>query len=59
MMQPHCISFSCHFRVQAVAIGQALVDAKLLECVTDNEDVFRDEYALYKAAQVWGEWKKF
>ncbi|XP_071943027.1 1-phosphatidylinositol 3-phosphate 5-kinase-like isoform X2 [Antedon mediterranea] len=34
-------------RVQAVAIGQALLDAKWIECVTKSEQLFQDEYALY------------
>ncbi|ELU02982.1 hypothetical protein CAPTEDRAFT_176607 [Capitella teleta] len=35
-------------REQAIVLGQALVDARWLECVTSTEPIFRDEYALYK-----------
>ncbi|XP_033114727.1 1-phosphatidylinositol 3-phosphate 5-kinase-like [Anneissia japonica] len=38
-------------RVQAVAIGQALLDAKWIECATRNEQLFRDEYALYRPGE--------
>ena len=40
------------FREQAKVIGQALVDAHWLECVTCQEQVFRDEYSLYRPGQV-------
>ena len=39
-------------RLQAIAIGQALLDAKWLECVTSQDQIFRDEYALYRAGEV-------
>nr|CFW94242.1 Eka-PIP kinase protein [Euperipatoides kanangrensis] len=35
-------------RAQSVVIGQALVDAKYLECVSNQDQVFRDEYAFYR-----------
>ncbi|XP_061547176.1 1-phosphatidylinositol 3-phosphate 5-kinase isoform X4 [Phycodurus eques] len=38
-------------RVQAIAIGQALVDGRWLDCVTHNDQLFRDEYALYRPLQ--------
>ncbi|XP_022098381.1 1-phosphatidylinositol 3-phosphate 5-kinase-like isoform X2 [Acanthaster planci] len=38
-------------RLQAVAIGQALLDAKWLECATSNDQIFRNEYALYRAGE--------
>ena len=40
------------FRVQAVAIGQALVDAQWLEGITSADQIFQDEYALYKPGEV-------
>ena len=39
-------------RAQAIAIGQALVDGRWLDCVTHHDQVFRDEYALYRPLQV-------
>lgn len=41
-------------RVQAIAIGQALVDGRWLECVSHHDQLFRDEYALYRPLQVKG-----
>ncbi|XP_035266725.1 1-phosphatidylinositol 3-phosphate 5-kinase isoform X3 [Anguilla anguilla] len=38
-------------RPQAVAIGQALVDGRWLDCVTHHDQIFRDEYALYRPLQ--------
>uniref|UniRef100_A0A8D0DAE2 1-phosphatidylinositol 3-phosphate 5-kinase n=1 Tax=Sander lucioperca TaxID=283035 RepID=A0A8D0DAE2_SANLU len=38
-------------RAQAIAIGQALVDGRWLDCVTHNDQLFRDEYALYRPLQ--------
>ncbi|XP_067994520.1 1-phosphatidylinositol 3-phosphate 5-kinase isoform X5 [Melanerpes formicivorus] len=38
-------------RVQAIAIGQALVDGRWLECVSHHDQIFRDEYALYRPLQ--------
>nr|XP_033803013.1 1-phosphatidylinositol 3-phosphate 5-kinase isoform X2 [Geotrypetes seraphini]XP_033803014.1 1-phosphatidylinositol 3-phosphate 5-kinase isoform X2 [Geotrypetes seraphini]XP_033803015.1 1-phosphatidylinositol 3-phosphate 5-kinase isoform X2 [Geotrypetes seraphini]XP_033803016.1 1-phosphatidylinositol 3-phosphate 5-kinase isoform X2 [Geotrypetes seraphini] len=38
-------------RAQALAIGQALVDGRWLDCVTHHDQIFRDEYALYKPLQ--------
>ncbi|XP_055575234.1 1-phosphatidylinositol 3-phosphate 5-kinase isoform X6 [Falco cherrug] len=38
-------------RVQAIAIGQALVDGRWLECVSHHDQLFRDEYALYRPLQ--------
>ncbi|XP_061092625.1 1-phosphatidylinositol 3-phosphate 5-kinase isoform X1 [Conger conger] len=38
-------------RAQAVAIGQALVDGRWLDCVTHHDQIFRDEYALYRPLQ--------
>lgn len=40
------------YRVQAIAIGQALVDGRWLDCVTHHDQLFRDEYALYRPLQV-------
>ncbi|NXN97522.1 FYV1 kinase, partial [Rhinopomastus cyanomelas] len=37
--------------VQAIAIGQALVDGRWLECVSHHDQLFRDEYALYRPLQ--------
>ncbi|NXK91567.1 FYV1 kinase, partial [Formicarius rufipectus] len=42
-------SYTC--RVQAIAIGQALVDGRWLECVSHHDQLFRDEYALYRPLQ--------
>ncbi|NXX88438.1 FYV1 kinase, partial [Centropus bengalensis] len=44
-------SFSYISRVQAIAIGQALVDGRWLECVSHHDQLFRDEYALYRPLQ--------
>lgn len=41
-----------HCRAQAIAIGQALVDGRWLDCVTHHDQLFRDEYALYRPLQV-------
>ena len=41
-------------RVQAIAIGQALVDGRWLDCVSHHDQLFRDEYALYRPLQVKG-----
>ncbi|KAM6934766.1 1-phosphatidylinositol 3-phosphate 5-kinase isoform 3-T3 [Xenentodon cancila] len=38
-------------RAQAIAIGQALVDGRWLDCVTHQDQLFRDEYALYRPLQ--------
>ncbi|XP_028848292.1 1-phosphatidylinositol 3-phosphate 5-kinase isoform X2 [Denticeps clupeoides] len=38
-------------RAQAIAIGQALVDGRWLDCVTHHDQMFRDEYALYRPLQ--------
>ncbi|XP_068121040.1 1-phosphatidylinositol 3-phosphate 5-kinase-like isoform X1 [Hyperolius riggenbachi] len=38
-------------RVQAIAIGQALVDGRWLDCLTHHDQLFRDEYALYRPLQ--------
>uniref|UniRef100_A0A8C2A1F5 1-phosphatidylinositol 3-phosphate 5-kinase n=1 Tax=Cyprinus carpio TaxID=7962 RepID=A0A8C2A1F5_CYPCA len=38
-------------RAQAIAIGQALVDGRWLDCVTHHDQIFRDEYALYRPLQ--------
>ncbi|XP_072301067.1 1-phosphatidylinositol 3-phosphate 5-kinase isoform X2 [Eucyclogobius newberryi] len=35
-------------RAQAIAIGQALVDGRWLDCVTHHDQLFRDEYTLYR-----------
>uniref|UniRef100_W5K407 1-phosphatidylinositol 3-phosphate 5-kinase n=1 Tax=Astyanax mexicanus TaxID=7994 RepID=W5K407_ASTMX len=44
--------FVCLFhRAQAIAIGQALVDGRWLDCVTHHDQFFRDEYALYRPLQ--------
>lgn len=44
------MSLSC--RAQAIALGQALVDGRWLDCVTHHDQLFRDEYALYRPLQV-------
>ena len=59
---PKCIASCtslCHPpRAQAIAIGQALVDGRWLDCVTHHDQIFRDEYALYRPLQVSCEnWK--
>lgn len=38
-------------RAQAIAIGQALVDGRWLDCVTNHDQLFRDEYVLYRPLQ--------
>ncbi|KAI7808726.1 putative 1-phosphatidylinositol 3-phosphate 5-kinase [Triplophysa rosa] len=38
-------------RAQAIAIGQALVEGRWLDCVTHHDQIFRDEYALYRPLQ--------
>ncbi|KAG8124682.1 hypothetical protein E2320_019935 [Naja naja] len=38
-------------RAQAIAIGQALVDGRWLDCVSHHDQIFRDEYALYRPLQ--------
>ncbi|XP_035378715.1 1-phosphatidylinositol 3-phosphate 5-kinase isoform X3 [Electrophorus electricus] len=38
-------------RAQAIAIGQALVDGRWLDCLTHHDQIFRDEYALYRPLQ--------
>ncbi|XP_056611388.1 1-phosphatidylinositol 3-phosphate 5-kinase isoform X3 [Triplophysa dalaica] len=38
-------------RAQAIAIGQALVEGRWLDCVTHHDLIFRDEYALYRPLQ--------
>lgn len=38
-------------RAQAIAIGQALVDGRWLDCLTHHDQLFRDEYALYRPLQ--------
>lgn len=35
-------------RMQAVAIGQALIDANFLECLSNTEQTFIDGYSLYR-----------
>lgn len=40
------------WRAQAIALGQALVDGRWLDCVTHHDQLFRDEYALYRPLQV-------
>ena len=47
-----CVCLLIHCRAQAIAIGQALVDGRWLDCVTHNDQLFRDEYALYRPLQV-------
>lgn len=48
---PDMVMFLC-CRAQAIAIGQALVDGRWLDCVTHHDQLFRDEYALYRPLQV-------
>ncbi|XP_032493002.1 1-phosphatidylinositol 3-phosphate 5-kinase isoform X8 [Phocoena sinus] len=38
-------------RAQAIAIGQAMVDGHWLDCVSHHDQLFRDEYALYRPLQ--------
>ncbi|XP_044287721.1 1-phosphatidylinositol 3-phosphate 5-kinase isoform X3 [Varanus komodoensis] len=38
-------------RAQAIAIGQALVDGRWLDCISHHDQIFRDEYALYRPLQ--------
>ncbi|XP_006759507.1 PREDICTED: 1-phosphatidylinositol 3-phosphate 5-kinase isoform X6 [Myotis davidii] len=38
-------------RAQAIAIGQAMVDGRWLDCVSHHDQIFRDEYALYRPLQ--------
>lgn len=64
LLLPPILMFVC-CRAQAIAIGQALVDGRWLDCVTHNDQLFRDEYALYRPLQVtfvmrkhWARWKK-
>uniref|UniRef100_A0A8C5PUL5 1-phosphatidylinositol 3-phosphate 5-kinase n=1 Tax=Leptobrachium leishanense TaxID=445787 RepID=A0A8C5PUL5_9ANUR len=38
-------------RAQAIAIGQALIDGRWLDCVSHHDQLFRDEYALYRPLQ--------
>uniref|UniRef100_UPI0035901CC2 1-phosphatidylinositol 3-phosphate 5-kinase isoform X2 n=1 Tax=Myxine glutinosa TaxID=7769 RepID=UPI0035901CC2 len=38
-------------RAQAQGIGQALVDGRWLDCITHHDEIFRDEYALYRPLQ--------
>ncbi|XP_070588237.1 1-phosphatidylinositol 3-phosphate 5-kinase isoform X1 [Erythrolamprus reginae] len=38
-------------RAQAIAIGQALVDGRWMDCVSHHDQIFRDEYALYRPLQ--------
>lgn len=35
-------------RIQATAIGQALIDAGFLECLSSTDQIFADGYALYR-----------
>ena len=43
----------CSPRVQACAVGQALLDAQYLECITASSPrIFNDEYAVYRPGQV-------
>lgn len=48
----HSILIFLFCRAQAIAIGQALVDGRWLDCVTHHDQLFRDEYALYRPLQV-------
>ncbi|NXL96853.1 FYV1 kinase, partial [Tyrannus savana] len=48
-LENHFCSYTS--RVQAIAIGQALVDGRWLECVSHHDQLFRDEYALYRPLQ--------
>ncbi|NXE73864.1 FYV1 kinase, partial [Cochlearius cochlearius] len=48
-LESHFYSYTS--RVQAIAIGQALVDGRWLECVSHHDQLFRDEYALYRPLQ--------
>ncbi|NXY44741.1 FYV1 kinase, partial [Ceuthmochares aereus] len=48
-LKKHLYSYTS--RVQAIAIGQALIDGRWLECVSHHDQLFRDEYALYRPLQ--------
>uniref|UniRef100_A0A673YJL4 1-phosphatidylinositol 3-phosphate 5-kinase n=1 Tax=Salmo trutta TaxID=8032 RepID=A0A673YJL4_SALTR len=50
---PNCIVGKEHTVswAQAIAIGQAVVDGRWLDCVTHHDQLFRDEYALYRPLQ--------
>lgn len=39
-------------RLQAVAIGQALLDAGFLETIAGQPKVFHDDFTLYKPSEV-------
>lgn len=55
-LKPDLKNCPCSYtsRVQAIAIGQALVDGRWLDCVSHHDQLFRDEYALYRPLQVKG-----
>lgn len=40
------------YRDQAIVIGQALLDARYLELITVQQQVFSDSYTLYKPGEV-------
>ena len=43
-----------HFsRIQAIAIGQALIDADLLDPILNVTTPFRDDFTLYRPAEVY------
>ncbi|KGL81299.1 1-phosphatidylinositol 3-phosphate 5-kinase, partial [Tinamus guttatus] len=47
----HILTCSSSLLAQAIAIGQALVDGRWLDCVSHHDQLFRDEYALYRPLQ--------
>ena len=44
---------SFFFRIQAIAIGQALIDADLLDPILNVTTPFRDDFTLYRPAEVY------
>lgn len=41
-----------HYRMQAVVIGQALLDAGYLEIIGGQANIFQDNFTLYKPSEV-------
>lgn len=46
-----CVHTFC-FRMQAVVIGQALLDAGYLEIIGGQQNIFQDNFTLYKPSEV-------
>ena len=47
-----CIWYIFFSRIQALAIGQALIDADLLDPILNVTTPFRDDFTLYRPAEV-------